>query len=208
MKLIIFVCAVALSLQAKAQYYFNDTRRKTESFERFRNWEVRKDIATFTLAGIGESVGAAPLPKLEPTEINDSAMVFEAEGIKAVIKITPFDSAAHRLSYDGEVLVRIDRRPYYGNYGKKPVTSISGIVMIIEGDTIPVPATAYQDLHNMKFTYMNKGTERTANGVYRSKDGKKVYLYALSKGDRESYEVTWIFVDGKYFRRVLDYGML
>lgn len=208
MRLLLFFIAIFISLQGTAQDYFTDTRRKTESFERFRNWDVRKDLATFTLAGIGESVGALPLKKIEATEINDSMMIFESGDIKAIIKIAPFNPEAHRLTFDGDILARIDRRPYYGNYGKKPTTSISGIIMIIAGDTIPVPASAYQDLHNMKFTYMNKGIERTVNGVYRSKDGMKVYIYALSKGNPESYEVTWIFADGKYYRRVLDYGLL
>jgi len=60
----------------------------------------------------------------------------------------------------------------------------------------------------MRFTYSDQETERTRDAVYKSKDGRKIYLYLFSKDDTGSYEVTWIIQDKKYLRRVLDYGLL
>lgn len=204
---IILSFALLLSAEIFAQDLY-DTRRKTESFAKLRPADVRADVATFALAGIGESVGALPLQKISYTQLSADSMVFEGDGIKAKVKLAPFDASAHKLIYDEKTLTKIDKRTYYGDYGSVPLTSIESVLMIIGGDTVDVPPIAYQDLHNLHFTYVEKGTPRTRNGVFKSKDGKKVYLYLFSKDNSGSYEVTWIFVDKKYFRRVIDYGFL
>lgn len=185
-----------------------DSRRKTESFERFRIPNIRADIATFALSGIGESVGALPLQKISYTSLANDSILFEGNGIKAKVKISVFDPAKHKLIFDEKFLVRIDRRPYYGNYGKVPKTFISDISLIIDHDTVLIPAMAYTDLCNLQFTYSDKGVERTTDAIYKSKDGHRVYLYLFCKDNTGSYEVTWIIQDKKYMRRVLDYGFM
>jgi hypothetical protein len=140
--------------------------------------------------------------------LGEDSIVFEGDGIKAKVKIAPFDPAKHKLSFDEKYLVRIDRKPYYGNYLQTPKTEINEVLMIIDKDTVYIPAAAYNDLFNLNFTYLDKGVERTADAVYESKDGQKVYLYLFCKDKTGSYEVTWIFQNRKYLRRVLDYGFM
>lgn len=186
-----------------------DSRKKTESFERFRIPDIRKDLATFTLGGISESVGALPLEKISYTSLANDSILFEGDGIKAKVKIAVFDPAKHKLSFDEKFLVRIDRRPYYaGDYGNTPKTGISEVSVIINNDTVFIPPTAYTDLFNVHFTYSDQGVERTRDAVYKSKDGRKIYLYLFSQSETGSYEVTWIIQDKKYLRRVLDYGLV
>ncbi|MEO8821001.1 MAG: hypothetical protein ABI267_00445 [Ginsengibacter sp.] len=185
-----------------------DDRRKTESFERFHTKDIRADLATFTLSGIGEGVGALPLEKVTYTSLGRDSIVFEGKGIKAEVKTAPFDPTKHKLSYDDKYLVRIDRKPYYGNYSKVPKTEISAVSLIIRGDTVAIPAAAYSDLFNLNFTYMDKGVERTTDAVYLSKMGERVYIYLFCKDGTGSYEVTWIIQDRRYLRRVLDYGFM
>ncbi|MEO9144123.1 MAG: hypothetical protein ABI237_01075 [Ginsengibacter sp.] len=185
-----------------------DARRKTESFERFRIPPIRADIATFALSGISESVGALPLKKISYTSLTNDSIVFEGNGIKAKVKIAAFIPAKHKLSLDEKFLVRIDRRPYYGNYGNTPRTYISEVSVIIGGDTVTIPPLAYSDLFNLNFTYIDKGAERTTDAVYISKDGTRVYLYLFCKDNTGSYEVTWIIQNKRYLRRVLDYGFM
>jgi hypothetical protein len=201
------LAAVSLSLACKAQD-FSDTRRKTESFAKLQPKELRADVATFALAGISESVNTTPLPKIDYTNYNKDSMVFNGDGIKAIVKIGPFDPAKHKLSYDDKYLVRIDKRTYYGDYGNMPKTDISDVIVTWGSDTVAIPPAAYNDLHNLNFTYLNKGVERTTNAIYKSKDGRRFYLYLFSKDNTGSYEVTWIFQDGRYVRRVLDYGFM
>ena len=209
LKAYLFLLAILFSFFCKAQNDdLPDSRKKTESFDRFRIPNIRADIATFALAGIGESVGALPLEKIPYTSLSNDSILFEGNGIKGKVKISVFDPTKHKLSFDEKFLVRIDRRPYYGNYGKVPKTFISDISLIIDHDTVSIPAMAYTDLCNLEFTYTDKGVERTTDAIYKSKDGHRVYLYLFCKDNTGSYEVTWIIQDKKYMRRVLDYGFM
>jgi len=196
------------STYCKAQDDLPDARRKTESFARFHIPQMRADLATFTLSGIGESVGLTSLKKITYSSLGDDSIVFDKDGIKAKVKIAPFDPSKHKLSFDEKYLVRIDRKPYYGNYLKTPKTRISEVSMIIDRDTVAIPPAAYDDLFNLNFTYLDKGVERTTDAVYISKDRQIVYLYLFCKDNTGSYEVTWIFQNRKYLRRVLDYGFM
>jgi len=201
----IFFCSIC-----KAQD-FTDSRRKTESFARLQPKEVRADVATFALAGISESVNTNQLSKIPYSSFSSDSMVFNGERIKAIVKTAPFDPAKHKLSYYDKYLVRIDRRAYYGNYGNMPKTEISSVIVILGilgNDTVFIPPAAYNDLHNLNLTYTDKGVQRTANAIYTSKDHHRVYLYLFSKDNTGSYEVTWIIQNGKYLRRVLDYGFM
>lgn len=186
-----------------------DTRRKTESFKRLQPADIRSDVASFTYGGITESAQAPELEKISPTIIKNDSMVIEGNGIYAKVLLAPFDPKVHKLTFDDDekTPIKIDRKTYYGDYGKMPRTEVSFISMVIGGDTVEVPSYAYSDLKNMHFSYIDKGIERTGDAVFKSKDGKKVYLYLFSKDNTGSYEVTFIFLDKKYFRRVLDYGL-
>jgi hypothetical protein len=202
--------ALVLSFFCSAQsnYEYQDTRKKNESFAKLQPKNVRADVATFALSGISESMGLTPLSKISYSGFGNDFMNFEGDGIKASVKIAPFDKTGHRLDYDEKYLIRIDRKPYYGRYGSLPSTHISDLSMIIDGDTVVIPKTAYFDLYNLNLTYLDKGVQRTTNAVYKSKDGHYIYLYLFSKDNSGSYEVTWIFQDKKYLRRVLDYGFM
>jgi hypothetical protein len=105
--------------------------------------------------------------------------------------------------------VKIDRKYYYGDYGNLPKKQISQIRLMIGKDTIIIPAAAYSDFYNLNLSYEDKtGTQRSANAIYRSNDGRRLYLYLLSKDATGSYEVTWVIQDRKYLRRVVDYGFM
>ncbi|MGH2564296.1 MAG: hypothetical protein ACRDE5_07275 [Ginsengibacter sp.] len=187
---------------------FQDTRRKNESFARLPKDQIRIDLATFTLSGIDEAVGKQELQKISFSKFGSDFMNFEGGNIDASIKILPFDKSKHRLDYDEKYLVRIDRKTYYGNYGNIPKTYIGNIILIVEGDTIAIPAAAYTDIYNLNLTYTDKGTLRSRNAIYISKDGHRIYVYVFCKDATGSYEVTWIVQDKKYLRRVLDYGFM
>ena len=202
--------AILLSFFCKAQNdEYQDTRKKNESFAKLQPKDVRADVATFALGGISESVGALPLAKISYKSFGNDSMTFEGDGIKAKIKTSSFDPSKHKLSYDfdDKFLIRIDKKTYYGGYGKVPKTYISNLTMTIAGDTVFIPPTAYADLYNLNLTYNdNNGARRTTNAIYKSKDGRKIYWYLFCKDNTGNYEVTWIIQDKKYLRRVLDYG--
>ncbi len=204
---ILFLVLASMVDHARAQD-ITDTRRHTESFVRLGPPDVRADVAFFAFKGISESANAPVLKKVGPSIVTQDSITMEGHGIYAKIRLALFDPKSHKLSFDEKTLTRIDRRTYYGNYGSVPRTYIASILLVINGDTINIPPTAYSDLFNMNFAYMDKGVERTRDGVFVSKDGNKVYLYLFSKDNTGSYEATFIIIGGKYYRRVLDYGFL
>lgn len=193
---------------AQRFYDFQDTRKKNESFAKLPKTEIRADLASFTLSGIDEAVGKDELQKISFSKFGPDSMNFESGNINATIKLLPFDKSKHKLDYDEKYLIRIDKKTYYGDYGNVPKTYIGKITLIADKDTILIPATAYADIYNVNLTYTDKSTLRSRNGIYKSKDGHRIYVYLFCKDATGSYEVTWIVQDKKYLRRVLDYGFM
>ena len=210
MKSILLAGGILMSLLCDAQknYDYTDTRKKNESFAKIAQKDIRADIASFALAGVSESIGKSDLKKIPFTSFGHDAMIFNGDGIKATVTTAPFDLAKHKLDYDEKYLIKIDRKPFYGGYGSLPKTYISHVYFVIGNDSIVIPPAAYADLYNLNLAYIDKGIERTANGIYSSKDGHKFYLYLLCKDATGSYEVTWVIQDKKYVRRILDYGFM
>ena len=185
---------------------FTDTRRTRESFKKLQPKSLRSEVATFALAGISESVGTTPLTKIGYSDFDQDFMNFEGDGIKASVKIAPFKVEGRKLDYDDKYLIRIDKNPFYGNYGTIPKTYINNVTL--DGDTLAIPPIAYSDLYNLQLTYSDKGTKKTTNALYKSADGQRIFFYLFSRDNTGSYEVTWIFDNKKYLKRVLDYGIM
>jgi hypothetical protein len=197
----------AYQMDAQKNYEYTDTRKKTESFKKIPQKDIRSDLASFTLAGIDESVGKENLKKISFTSLGADFIKFEGDDIKATVTTAPFDLSKHKLDYDEKYLIRIDRKPYYGDYGSVPKTYVNNVSIIVGNDSVQIPPAAYADLYNLNISYIDNGVQRTADAVYRSKDGNNIYLYLLCKNSTGSYEVTWIIHDKKYLRRVLDYNL-
>jgi hypothetical protein len=209
LKSVFALCVFCFSIQCYSQG-ITDTRKKTESFHRLQPPNIRAEVASFTFGGIRESAQAPQLKRINPTIITRDSLVIEGEGIYAKVRLEPFDSKSHKIVYDDDekTPIKIDRRPYYGDYGTMPRTSIASIIVVIDGDTAAIPPTAYSDLKNMQFKYFDKGQELTADAVFVSKNGQDVYLYLFSQNKKGNYEVTYIFSNKRYYRRVLDYDFL
>lgn len=193
---------------------FPDTRSKRESFTKVQDKLIRTDLASFTMGGLDESAGKLPLRSLKITALAHDSASFEGNGITVHIKGGTFDAAKHKLGYytnaetNKKYLTRIDGKPYYGDYGTMPKTTIEKVTVLFNNDTIAIPAEAYADLYNPIFRYNEGGVQKYINNVYISADGKRVYIYMLKRESGGSYEVTWIIQDGQYLRRVVDFGFL
>jgi hypothetical protein len=208
MRLLLFVLFICLSVYNYAQDEMPDYRSKRESFSKMQEKEIRSDLASFTMAGVDESVGKQPLQSIPVTEYGDNFIAFEQGNIKVNITAEPFFASKHKLGYSDKYLVKIDNKPFYGDYGKVPSTAIKNVSVIMDRDTIPIPAAAFADLYNPIFTYNEGGTEKSYNSVFLSPDKRKVYIYMLKRETGGSYEVTWVIQDKTYLRRVVDYGFL
>lgn len=206
-----FSIAVALTAVSFIAFGQNDDipdyRTKKESFSKLSDKAIRADLGVFSIGGIEESLNKLPLQKVSPSAYQKDFMRFKGEGIEVTVTTQPFQEKGKKIMKMEEHVIKINNKGYYGSFGVLPETEIKSVLVLIGKDTVAIPPQAYADLYNMNFTYRDKsGTERTANGVFYSKDGSRIYIYLLSRDPKNSYEVTWIIQDKKYFRRVLDYG--
>jgi hypothetical protein len=209
------ICVTSLSVFAQ-EFDFPDYRSKKENFLRMQEKAIRAEVASFTMGGMEESVGKGTLFNVPPTSFGNDFITFSNENVKVTIKAGVFDPAKHKLQYYAkEHLVRIDGKPYFGTYGEVPKTTIESITVIVDKDTIAIPATAYADLYEPDFTYRDKsGATKSYNKVLLSSEtkngprGERMYIYMLNRDPQGSYEVTWVIENKKYLRRVIDFGFL
>lgn len=188
---------------------FPDFRSKKELFIRITEKEIRNDIASFSMGGIEESVGKLPLKSLPITGFGSDFITFAENNIRVKITSAPFDKTKHKLGfYDEKYLVKIDNKPYFGDYGKVPRTFVSDVTVIIDRDTVAIPPAAYTDLCNPVFSFYDRGVQKSQDKVYLSNDGRRIYVYMLKPEVGGSYEVTWVIQDKKYLKRVVDFGFL
>jgi len=210
MKMIFAAFCLCINLSALSQEDMPDYRPKRDKFTSIQDKDIRNDLASFTMAGIDESISKLPLNKIPLVELQKDHVIYKGDDITVTLTTGIFDPSAHKLLYfDEKWLVKIDGKGFFGNYGKIPRNNIKSVVVTIGKDSIVVPTEAYFDLYNPSFMYKDAGgTQRSLNSVYVSNDKRKIYIYMLSLDDRGSYEVTWIIQDKKYLRRVVDFGFM
>lgn len=191
----------------KKNYEYTDTRKKNESFAKLPP-DLKAELSTFTFTGIDEGIKKEKLVKIPFSAVGADFMSFEASDIKATISTAPFDTKKHKIDDDEGYPIKIDKKTYYGGYGTMPKKYINNFSIIMGKDTVAIPQAAYGDLYNLNFDYNDKGTKKSVNGIYRSVNPHRLYLYLFCKDNTGSYEVTWIIYDKKYVRRILDYGFM
>jgi hypothetical protein len=204
--LLLFASAATIAQERE----FPDYRSKKENFVRIQEKDIRSDLASFAIGGMDESIGKGKLKSIPPTNYGKNFISFSGNNIRVAITGGIFDESKHKLTYyNKEHLVKIDNKAYYGNYGEVPETVIQSVVVVMDKDTIPIPAAAYFDLYNPEFTYADAtGNIKSYDGVYFSADKTTIYIYMLNRDKKGSYEVTWVIREKKYLRRVVDYGFL
>jgi hypothetical protein len=212
MRSFLCLCLLGLHIGALAQdESLPDLRNKRESFTKYPKGEIRDDLATFTIGGIDERIGKKPLEKLPATDYNMRSKTFEGNKVKVFITSAPFEASKHKLFYyyDKKYLVKIDGKPFYGDYGTIPTTAIASVIVIVNNkDTVAIPPTAFADLFHPDFTYSDGGTIKTHNAVYLSADKHRMYIYMVNSEAIGKYEVTWILQDNKYVGRIIDSGIM
>ncbi|MDB5247376.1 MAG: hypothetical protein JWQ40_1770 [Segetibacter sp.] len=207
--ILVVLCFYITNACAAQDPNFPDYRSKKDIFTRIVEKDIRSDIASFSMGGLDESLGKLPLKTLPATAVGSNFITFETDNLQVKIVGGTFDPKQHKLGYyEEKYLVKIDNKPYFGDYGKVPKTTIQSVTVIAGRDTIVVPPAAYVDLYNPIFSVMDRGVQKSQNKVFLSADGRKIYIYMLKTEAGGSYEVTWVIQDRKYLRRVVDFGFL
>jgi hypothetical protein len=207
--IVLFSVGLLTGIRLSAQDDLPDFRNKKDNFSKIREKDIRSDLASFAIAGIEERIGKTPLKDIPARTYSGSNLLFEEGNIKVNITAGIFDPSKHRLDSVEKYLVKIDKKPYFGNYGSVPRYTISSVTLYIDKDTVSVPRPALFDLYSPAFAYRDGGgVPKTFNAVYLSADKRTIYVYMLNKEDHGSYEVTWVFRDKQYLRRVVDSNIL
>lgn len=189
-------------------YEFRDFRNKKDNFAKVAQKDIRADLATFLMAGIDESINKQPLRSVPVKAYGSNYMTWADEQIQVTIKTGVFDPSKHKLMMEEKHVVKIDNKPYYGNYGEMPRTTIESITVLVGKDTVAIPPSAYFDLYEPSFSYQDKdGTAKTRNGVFLSNDGNTIYIYLLNTAYKGN-EYTWVIQNKQYLRRVVDFDVL
>jgi len=206
--LICLVLAMSgLSVMAQDLDY-PDFRQKKDNFSKIAEKDIRADVASFALAGVDESIGKAPLASIPVIDYGPNFIKYADDNIQVIIKTGFFLGSKHKLMMQEGHLLRIDGKPYYGGvYGQPPRTTIESITVVVGKDTVAIPAAAYFDLYDTKFSFNENGATRSRNGVFLSNDKHTFYIYMLNI-DNKGVEYTWVIRDKQYLRRVVDYGFL
>jgi hypothetical protein len=187
---------------------YPDFRSKKDNFSKIREQDIRNDIASFALAALDESIGKAQLQTVPVKDFAYNFMSFQSDNIQVTIKTGVFVPTKHKLMLSEQHLLRIDNKPYYGgHYGEVPHTTIESVTVLVGKDTVPIPATAYVDLYDPKFSFNEGGATRTRNAVYLSNDKHSFYIYMLNI-DNGGVEYTFVIRDKQYLRRIVDFGFL
>ena len=200
--LLLCMCAGSVSMAQTSD--FPDYRSKRDNYSKVTDPGIRNDLIYFTLAGLDQRVGRPMATSLPVTQSDGQSITFSGDQIQVRIKAGTFNQAKHKLGYIEKHLVRIDNKPYFGNYGDIPQRTIESVVLIEDKDTIAVPAIAFADLYEPLFMYADGGVSKTHDGVYESADKHTVYIYMLNNEGNNYYEVTWVIRDKKFLRRVVD----
>jgi len=186
---------------------YPDYRNKKESFSKIPDKQIKDELASFTMAGVEESIGKPALGKVPVTSYGKDYLAFDGNNVKVIVRTAPFNATGHKLQKVEEHVVKIDNKPFYGNYGSLPKTMIKSVSVVIGKDSVEIPASAFFDIYDLNFGYRDaSGTLRSTSAIYFSSDKIKIYIYFLNRANEGNYEVTWVIQDKKYLRRVLDYG--
>ena len=206
--LLSFLLVFASALAWAQDLDFPDYRNKKDNFIKINDKDIRADVASFALAAVDESIGKAQLRTVPIKDYGPSFMTFSDDNIQVTIRTGNFNPGKHKLMFSEKHLVRIDNKPYYGgNYGEPPHTTIETVTVLVGKDTVAIPATAFFDLYDPKFSFNQSGSTRTRNAVYLSNDKHTFYIYMLNI-ENGGTEYTWVIRDKQYVRRVVDYGFL
>jgi hypothetical protein len=180
---------------------------KRESLSKMTEKDIRADIATFTLAGVDESVGKqTTLSSIPVIDYSNDFIQFSKDNLQVKIISGKFDQSKHKIQFYDNYVARIDNKAFYGIDGVMPKKTIESIVAIFARDTINIPAVAFSDLYDPLFCGANNGEIKCKCAAYISNDKRRIYIYMLNSSGKGGYEVTWVLQDKQYLRRVIDYG--
>jgi hypothetical protein len=208
------VAAAQFIQRGRPYYVVHDPKAEYESFFLLTDSVLRREIGSFSFAGslLGYQ-GGAELEQFEVLELDAQRVEFvDPNGgeLRVVIQTGRFDPGKHRLEYFGRTgfLIRIDGRPFWGIDGRIPTRTLESVRLISGLALKSLPDHAIRDVFepNLCRRSLVRGRLSCQAMVFRSEDGRRLYIHMFNGRIPSLYEVTWIIRDGRYSGRVAGYA--
>ncbi|MBL0128557.1 MAG: hypothetical protein IPP83_14130 [Flavobacteriales bacterium] len=147
--------------------------------------------------------------RIQGLALSDDEVRFEGRGVRVQISQQPFDSLKAKIGYGSTDSYRfvcaINGAPFWGTDGDRPTRMLSGLSVTIDGGMVEIPRRAWSDLYQPNLCFVDgNGKPYCDCVVARSADNKRVYVHMSNSDGAGGYTVTWIFINGRYVRRVLE----
>lgn len=180
-----------------------------EGYSTIRSSTIKREVISF-IDWVWEYEGTGKKPAmlhLKGKSDCESWASFNGHGVDVRITSAPFDSTKHKLTFETNgypALCEIDGRPFRGTDGAVPRVAIKRVTVTIDSMRVQLPTSAWNDLYQPHFCgqHSTEGLYWTCHAV-RSLDRRRVYIHMSNSDGAGSYEVVWIFINGKYVRRVI-----
>ncbi len=188
-----------------------DSKGFYESFFSLSDSIMRAEIGSFSFTGsLVGLTGRVELTECDVLSQTEYTITLGSDDIKVHIARVPFISSAHRLSYYGPYgyVYKIDGRNFWGFDGRVPEMRLYSVNVFFGEQRVSVPQSAQNDIYEPNFCFrprMFRPVECFTR-VFQSVDGRRLYIYMLNSRIPSLYEVCWIFIDGKYAGRIVDYA--
>ena len=176
---------------------------------------MRSEVLSLYPQGLLEDTSTAELVVVPGRTNCVDRAVFKGAGISVVIEGVPFDTAKHTFGYDKSqgtpwFLCNIDGHGFWGGDGTMPHREIRSLRLVDAGRTLPVPKSAYANLFEPNFCDDYPRTPDQPITVHArcmlSKDAKRLYVHMMNSDGAGGYLVTWVFIDGHYWGRIVEHG--
>jgi len=186
-----------------------ENNSEADGFLDLENQLYKTEIASFNLISkIIEFKGKTDVKSIPISSFTKDMITFLYDNLKVEIKISAFEPNSHEYKYidpEAPFLVKVDGKAFYGTDGTLPTTQISSLKIEINKQNIPVPAIEFSDLFEPKICQSTSAESDCFCKVFQSKDAKRMYVYMRNGEGAAAYEVTWVFENNKYIRRVVDF---
>ena len=133
-------------------------------------------------------------PQIDKGIAKGNTIVFEGKEIQVTLSTEKFDKSKHSFKYHKEyrdVIEKIDGKLFWGTDGNMPKREYKSIEVKIRGKQVPIPKSAYNDLHESSL-YIE------FNSVHYDKDNDILYIVANNGDGAGSYMVCWQIEKGVY----------
>ncbi len=188
-----------------------DSKGFYESFFSLSDSLMRAEIGSFSFTGsLVGLAGKAELAEFDVLSQTVYTITLGSDDVKVHIARSPFISSAHHLSYYGPYgyVYKIDGRNFWGFDGSVPDMRLYFVNAYFGEQMVSVPQSAKNDIYEPNFCFRPRLFHplECFTRVFRSADGRRLYVYMLNSRIPSLYEVCWIFIDGKYAGRIVDYA--